>query len=84
MSLQRSFWLHGPLPKQLKRDTAGHGEATINNKTTLNAKFMNRVSKDCFHLIENSLFYQGYTFCRGEIYNKSKSIYSAICIKLYM
>ena len=31
MSLQRSYWLHVPLTKQLKRDLVGHGEVTINN-----------------------------------------------------
>ena len=34
MSWQRSFWFRVPLTKQLKRDKAGLGEATINNAVT--------------------------------------------------
>ena len=35
MSCQRSFWFRVPLTKQLKRDNAGHGEATIHNAATV-------------------------------------------------
>ena len=31
MSGQRSYWFRVPLIKQLKRDSVGHGEVTINN-----------------------------------------------------
>ena len=30
-----SFWFRVPLTKQIKRDSAGHGEATINNTATI-------------------------------------------------
>ena len=35
MSWQRSFWFRVQLTKQLKRDTVGHGEVTINNAATV-------------------------------------------------
>ena len=31
MSCQRSYWFRVPLTKHIKRDSVGHGEATINN-----------------------------------------------------
>ena len=31
VSWQRSYWFRFPLTNQLKRDSVGHGEATINN-----------------------------------------------------
>ena len=31
MLWQRSYWFRVPLSKQLKRDSVGHGEVTINN-----------------------------------------------------
>ena len=34
-----SYWFRVPLTKQLKRDNAGHGEATINNAVNL-AKYL--------------------------------------------
>ena len=40
-------WFRVPLTKQLKRDKAGHGEATINNATVLASyvRFHNNIIK---------------------------------------
>ena len=35
MSWKRSYWFRVPLTKQLKRDSVGHGEVTINNAATV-------------------------------------------------
>ena len=35
MSWQRSYWFRVPLTKQLKRDSVGHAEETINNAATV-------------------------------------------------
>ena len=46
MSWQRSYWFHAPLTKQLKWESVGHGEVTINNARTIHMTSPIRMKND--------------------------------------